>query len=143
MDCFGISVSSERLDASTRRRLRSSSRLVSGLESPLLARGVHACRFYWMVVDVLSALLDALFAARSAWSRAHQHDWPTRVYLSPRATQRVLRATCGVSAVAPVLIDHGDSGGQVWTVKQFAADVLGMTWFEDTRLKDEEYRFEL
>lgn len=90
----------------------------------------------------MSALLDRIFVARSEWAHAHGGQWPKVVYLSPEATRRALRATCGVSAVKPELIAHGDSGGQLWTVKRFASDVLGMDWCEDTRLAGESWRFE-
>lgn len=86
------------------------------------------------------SLLDRLFAARAGWAAAH-NGWPQAVYLSPQATARALRATCGTSAVKPVLVDSGDTGGQLWTVKRFAQDVLQMDWFEDTRLAGESFRF--
>lgn len=91
----------------------------------------------------MSALLDRIFVARSVWAAAHDGRWPSAVYLSPLATRRALQATCGVSAVAPALVAHGDRGGQFWTVKRFADDVLGMAWFEDTRIGGEGFRFDM
>lgn len=88
------------------------------------------------------SLLDDLFAARNAWAVQHGGQFPKAVYLSPLATVRALRATCGVSSVRPELVAHGDDGASFWTVKRFATDVLQMDWFEDTRLTGEAYRFE-
>lgn len=90
----------------------------------------------------MSALLDRIFVARAEWAEQHGGRWPVAVHLSPKATIRALRATCGLAAVAPVLVAHGeDRQGQMWTVKRWAHDVLQMDWFEDTRLKDESFEF--
>lgn len=90
----------------------------------------------------MSALLDRVFVARGEWAHQHGGQWPARVYLGSKAVARVLRATCGISAAIPELIEHGEHAGALYTVKRFATDVLQMEWFEDTRLPDEAFRFE-
>lgn len=87
-------------------------------------------------------LTDRIREAYRAWPAQHGGAFPARIYLSPAATVRVLRASCGTSAVRPELVAHGDTGGQLWTVKRFAMDVLAMAWFEDTRMDGEAFRFE-
>jgi hypothetical protein len=87
------------------------------------------------------SLTDRIWKERGEWARAHGNVFPTQIYLSPLATVRIMRATCGTSAVKPEMIEHGETANVLWTVKRFARDVLQMDWFEDTRLTGESFRF--
>lgn len=87
-------------------------------------------------------LTERIWRERLAWAQDHGGTFPTRIYLSPLATARIMRSSCGTSAVRPELVEMGDVNGQLWTVKRFARDVLQMDWFEDTRLAGESLRFE-